>query len=210
LRIIALAATSLIVAVGAVTTVERNSAEAEPTAAPTIVMPNTDEQWSAPIPATPLAARVANERAIKAAIEQAAAERVAQAERAAAAERARIEAARQRQEAASARAEADRRAREVSQRQTAKPIPRSFDNGIPDSVFDSLAQCESRGNPLAVSANGRHFGAFQFALGTWNGLGFSGSPTDYSYEDQREAARKLQARSGWGQWPHCSRKLGLL
>ena len=208
LRIIALAATSVIVAVGVVTTVERNSADAESIAAPGIVMPNTDEQWSAPVPATPLAARVANERAIQAAIAQAAAEKAA-AEKAAA-DRARREAERQRQQAAAARAAADKRAREVAQRQATKPAPRTFDSGIPDSAFDSLAQCESRGNPLAVSANGRHYGAFQFSLGTWAGLGYEGSPTDYNYEYQREAARKLQARSGWGQWPHCSRKLGFL
>ena len=76
-------------------------------------------------------------------------------------------------------------------------------------VWAALARCESGGNPSARSANGRYLGAFQFSQATWNSLGFGGSPTDHSYETQLAAAQRLQARSGWGQWPRCSRQLGL-
>lgn len=76
-------------------------------------------------------------------------------------------------------------------------------------VWGALARCESGGNPKAVGGGGRFYGAFQFSPSTWRSLGYSGLPTDYDYGTQLAAAQKLQARSGWGQWPHCSRKLGL-
>jgi hypothetical protein len=76
-------------------------------------------------------------------------------------------------------------------------------------IWAALARCESGGNPRAVSSSGSYFGAFQFSLNTWHGLGYSGNPIDYPYETQLAAAQKLQARSGWGQWPVCARKLGL-
>jgi hypothetical protein len=76
-------------------------------------------------------------------------------------------------------------------------------------VWSALAKCESGGDPNAVSSNRLYWGAFQFAIGTWHGIGMSGVPTDYDYGTQLAAAKRLQARSGWGQWPRCSRKLGL-
>jgi hypothetical protein len=80
---------------------------------------------------------------------------------------------------------------------------------VNDGVFAAIARCESGGRPDAVSRSGRYFGAFQFSIGTWQSMGMSGSPVDYPYGVQLEAAKRLQARSGWGQWPVCSRKLGL-
>lgn len=76
-------------------------------------------------------------------------------------------------------------------------------------VWAALARCESGGNPNARSANGRYFGAFQFSVATWRSLGYGGTAADHPYETQLTAARRLQARSGWGQWPHCARRLGL-
>lgn len=80
---------------------------------------------------------------------------------------------------------------------------------ITDDVWSALSRCEAGGRPDAVSRSGKYFGAFQFSLATWQGIGMSGNPIDYPYEVQLEAAKRLQARSGWGQWPVCSRKLGL-
>lgn len=76
-------------------------------------------------------------------------------------------------------------------------------------IWTALAKCESNGNPNAVSRNGLYFGAYQFSLATWRSIGETGRPTDYSYGYQLAAAKRLQARSGWGQWPACSRKLNL-
>ncbi len=80
---------------------------------------------------------------------------------------------------------------------------------ITDDVFIRLSWCESGGRPDAVSRSGKYLGAFQFSLATWHGIGMPGSPIDYPFEVQLEAAKRLQARSGWGQWPTCARKLGL-
>ncbi len=77
-------------------------------------------------------------------------------------------------------------------------------------VWGALAQCESGGNPSAVSANGLYYGLYQFSLGTWAAVGGSGLPSQASPAEQTQRAQTLQARSGWGQWPHCAAKLGLL
>jgi len=75
-------------------------------------------------------------------------------------------------------------------------------------VWASLRQCESGGNYDDDTGNG-FYGAYQFAAGTWHGLGYPGLPSAASPAVQDQAAQKLEARSGWGQWPACSRRLGL-
>jgi resuscitation-promoting factor RpfB len=77
-----------------------------------------------------------------------------------------------------------------------------------DDVWSRLAQCESGGNPATATGNG-YYGAFQFLPSTWRSIGETGLPHQFSYEHQLEAAKRLQARSGWSQWPACARKLGL-
>lgn len=84
------------------------------------------------------------------------------------------------------------------------PAPASGDR------FDALAQCESGGDPTTNTGNG-YYGAFQFSKSTWDSMGTGiAYPHHASYEVQKDAAIRLQARSGWGQWPACSRKLGYL
>lgn len=85
---------------------------------------------------------------------------------------------------------------------TARPV-------LSGDVWGALAACESGGNPRAVGGGGRYFGAFQFSLKTWQSMGMSGNPVDYSFTAQLSVAQRLQARSGWLQWPHCARVLGL-
>jgi hypothetical protein len=74
-------------------------------------------------------------------------------------------------------------------------------------VWARLRRCESGGRYDRNSGN-RFYGAYQFLLSTWRGLGFQGMPHHAPPEVQDAAARKLQARSGWGQWPVCSRRIG--
>jgi hypothetical protein len=74
-------------------------------------------------------------------------------------------------------------------------------------VWARLRQCESGGNYTINTGNG-FYGAYQFLPRTWRGLGFPGLPHQAPPQMQDEAARKLQARSGWGQWPVCSRRIG--
>ena len=74
-------------------------------------------------------------------------------------------------------------------------------------VWARLRACESGGRYNVNSGNG-FYGAYQFHPRTWRGLGYPGLPHQAPPEMQDEAARKLQARSGWGQWPVCSRRIG--
>ncbi|MFY0409372.1 ubiquitin-like domain-containing protein [Solicola sp. PLA-1-18] len=77
-----------------------------------------------------------------------------------------------------------------------------------DADFIRLAQCESGGNWKANTGNG-YYGGVQFSAQTWRAMGGSGLPHQNSKAEQIRIAKKLQAQSGWGQWPACSRKLGL-
>lgn len=112
--------------------------------------------------------------------------------------------------------------RVLSEAVTAEPVTRRVLEGtaarpvvtagpvVEGDVWGQLAQCESGGNPSIVSSNGLYYGLYQFSLGTWQAMGGSGLPSDASAEEQTQRAQALQARSGWGQWPACARKLGLL
>lgn len=79
---------------------------------------------------------------------------------------------------------------------------------IPPSgdVWSQLAYCEST---MRNDGGAPYYGYFQFSLATWQSVGGTGYPNEHSYEHQLEKAKTLQARSGWGQWPSCSRQLGL-
>ncbi len=79
---------------------------------------------------------------------------------------------------------------------------------FPEAIWAALRKCESNNNYAINTGNG-YYGAYQFALGTWKKLGYSGSPHRAAPAVQDEAAKRLQAKSGWGQWPACTRKLGL-
>jgi transglycosylase-like protein len=98
------------------------------------------------------------------------------------------------------------RIRRVSRSRVARVRPAPLPVGA--DVWARLRQCESGGRYNIATGNG-FYGAYQFLPSTWRGLGYSGMPHQAPPEVQDEAARKLQARSGWGQWPACTRKLGL-
>jgi uncharacterized protein YabE (DUF348 family) len=76
------------------------------------------------------------------------------------------------------------------------------------TVWDSLAQCESGGNWAINTGNG-YYGGLQFSAATWRSVGGTGLPHQHSREEQIKRGQILQARAGWGQWPHCSARLGL-
>ncbi len=75
-------------------------------------------------------------------------------------------------------------------------------------VWDRLAGCESNGRWSANTGNG-YYGGLQFLPSTWRSVGGSGMPHEASKAEQIKRGQILQQRSGWGQWPACSRKLGL-
>ncbi len=82
------------------------------------------------------------------------------------------------------------------------------DGPVGDDVWAKLAQCESGGNPATNTGNG-FYGMYQFTLETWQSLGGTGYPHEADAATQTAMAKKLQAQSGWGQWPGCADKLGL-
>jgi hypothetical protein len=81
--------------------------------------------------------------------------------------------------------------------------------GAPDvaipGALKGIAQCESGGNPRAVSADGTYRGLFQFDAGTWASVGGSGDPAAASAEEQYRRAALLYARAGASPWPVCGR-----
>jgi len=93
---------------------------------------------------------------------------------------------------------------------SAPSAPANQGSAPTEGVWAALAQCESGGNPSIVSSNGLYHGLYQFTVSTWQAMGGSGLPSQAPAEEQTMRAQMLQARSGWGQWPACARKLGLL
>jgi len=84
----------------------------------------------------------------------------------------------------------------------------AYDDPRSTQVWYDLAQCESGGRWDIDSGNG-YYGGLQFSLGTWESVGGSGYPHEHPAATQIEMGRRLQARQGWGAWPHCSEELGL-
>ncbi len=94
----------------------------------------------------------------------------------------------------------------TTQPQAAAPVAPS------GSVWDRLAQCESGGRWNINTGNG-FYGGVQFDYGTWlsNGGGAYAPRADLATREQQiDIATRLQSRRGWGPWPACARKLGLL
>lgn len=79
----------------------------------------------------------------------------------------------------------------------------SVPGGPSQAVLERIAQCESGGNPRAVSASGQYRGKYQFDPGTWRGVGGSGDPAAASEAEQDLRAALLYARSGPAPWPVC-------
>jgi LysM repeat protein len=82
-------------------------------------------------------------------------------------------------------------------------------SSVSGGIWDQLAMCESGGNWSINTGNG-YYGGLQFTLSSWQAVGGSGYPHLASKSEQIYRAQLLQARQGWGAWPACSAKLGLL
>jgi hypothetical protein len=92
-----------------------------------------------------------------------------------------------------------------SRRSASSSAARSADAG---SLLESIALCESGGDPTIVSPNGRYRGKYQFTRATWRDMGGSGDPAKAPEAEQDRLAAKLLAVRGAGAWPACARKLG--
>ena len=71
------------------------------------------------------------------------------------------------------------------------------------ATLNSIAACESHGNPRAIGGGGAYRGKYQFSFGTWASVGGRGDPAAASEREQDRRAAMLLTRSGRGHWPVC-------
>jgi hypothetical protein len=69
--------------------------------------------------------------------------------------------------------------------------------------LSGVAQCESGGDPGAVSPDGQYRGKYQFDQQTWESVGGTGDPAAAPEAEQDQRARQLQAQRGSSPWPVC-------
>jgi hypothetical protein len=81
------------------------------------------------------------------------------------------------------------------------PSPESL--GVSSATLESVAACESGGDPTAVSADGTYRGKYQFDYGTWASVGGSGDPAAAPVAEQDYRAALLYSRGGSSPWPIC-------
>ena len=72
------------------------------------------------------------------------------------------------------------------------------------AILRQIAECESGGNPRAISPGGTYRGKYQFSRSTWHNLGGSGDPADAPESVQDRLALKLYRQSGTAPWPNCA------
>lgn len=68
-------------------------------------------------------------------------------------------------------------------------------------MLECMRDIESKGDYKARSPSGKYFGAYQFDLRTWHGVGGEGIPSDASPEEQDHRAATLLAQRGLAPWP---------
>jgi peptidoglycan hydrolase-like protein with peptidoglycan-binding domain len=88
--------------------------------------------------------------------------------------------------------------------QTLRALGLSAQPASAGTVLEQIAQCESGGDPAAVSADGRYFGKYQFSRATWRSVGGTGNPAQASEAEQDRRAAILYERRGGAPWPNCA------
>ena len=79
----------------------------------------------------------------------------------------------------------------------------SLPGGVTMATLESIAGCESGGDPTAVSSDGSYRGKYQFHPSTWEAVGGSGDPAAAPEAEQDYRAALLYAQSGSSPWPVC-------
>jgi peptidoglycan hydrolase-like protein with peptidoglycan-binding domain len=85
---------------------------------------------------------------------------------------------------------------------TMSPNGSSSTSRVP-AVLRQIAQCESGGNPTAISRSGRYRGKYQFDQATWEQWGGTGDPAAAPESVQDRIAVKLYRAQGTAPWPNC-------
>jgi hypothetical protein len=76
-------------------------------------------------------------------------------------------------------------------------------DGVSRETLETIAACESGGDPSAVSADGTYRGKYQFDRSTWASVGGSGDPAAAPEAEQDRRAALLYQRTGGSAWPNC-------
>jgi peptidoglycan hydrolase-like protein with peptidoglycan-binding domain len=83
---------------------------------------------------------------------------------------------------------------------TATATPQASDA---QTVLAKIAQCESGGDPTAISRDRQYRGKYQFTRATWRLMGGTGDPAKADEATQDALAAKLYAQQGTSPWPVC-------
>jgi hypothetical protein len=93
----------------------------------------------------------------------------------------------------------ERAARRRERREAFAELP----GGVSMATLESIAACESGGDPTIVSADGSYRGKYQFSFETWAAVGGSGDPAASPEAEQDYRAALLYSQSGSSPWPIC-------
>ena len=100
-----------------------------------------------------------------------------------------------------AKAKAKERVARAEEPEAAYGTPESV--GVSQATLDSIAACESGGDPTVVDASGTYHGKYQFDVGTWASVGGSGLPSEAPEAEQDYRAALLYSQAGSSPWPVC-------
>jgi hypothetical protein len=93
--------------------------------------------------------------------------------------------------------------RRADARRERRQLFASLPAGVTPETLESIALCESGGDPTALSSDGSYRGKYQFDYGTWESVGGSGDPAAAPEDEQDYRAALLYAQSGSSPWPIC-------
>ena len=93
--------------------------------------------------------------------------------------------------------------RRAAEREAREEEERFAELGVSMATLESIASCESGGDPTIVSSDGSYRGKYQFSFSTWESVGGSGDPAAAPESEQDYRAALLYAQSGSSPWPVC-------
>jgi|SRR5680860_101174 len=101
------------------------------------------------------------------------------------------------------RIRAAKRARIAKLRREREEAFATLPGGVSMATLESIASCESGGDPTIVSADGSYRGKYQFSFETWASVGGTGDPAVAPESEQDYRAALLYSQSGSSPWPVC-------
>jgi hypothetical protein len=93
--------------------------------------------------------------------------------------------------------------RKAAKRKERREAFATLPGGVTIGTLESIAACESGGDPAVVSSDGTYRGKYQFDFGTWESVGGHGDPAAAAEDEQDYRAALLYSRSGSSPWPVC-------